>query len=68
MNLLRTKAFRRFLESVIWIFPDEWVIKCQYRALVGRWPDLKNPKRFTEKIDWYKLNYRDQNKRIVGKT
>lgn len=59
MNLLKNIAFRKILEKIIWVFPDKWVIKCQYRALVGRWPDLKNPKRFTEKIDWYKLNYRD---------
>ncbi len=59
MSLIRNKAFRSLLEKIIWVFPDKWVIKCQYRALVGRWPNLKNPKRFSEKIDWYKLYYRD---------
>lgn len=59
MSIIRNKTFRRILEGFIWIFPDKWVIKCQYRALVGRWPNLKNPKRFSEKIDWYKLYYRD---------
>ncbi len=59
MSIIRNKTFRRILEGFLWIFPDKWVIKCQYRALVGRWPNLKNPKRFSEKIDWYKLYYRD---------
>ncbi|MFA7288384.1 MAG: ATP-grasp fold amidoligase family protein [Melioribacteraceae bacterium] len=30
----------------------------QYKLSTGRWPRLKNPIRFTEKIQWYKLNYR----------
>ena len=59
MSLIRNRFFRRFLEKIIWVFPDKWVIMCQYRALVGRWPNLKKPKRFSEKIDWYKLYYRD---------
>lgn len=58
MGILKNKNFRRFLESVIKYFPDKLVIRLQYRALVGRWPNLKNPKRFSEKIEWYKLNYR----------
>lgn len=59
MNILRNKLFRTALEKVIWMFPDKWVVMCQYRALVGRWPNLRNPKRFSEKMEWYKLNYRD---------
>lgn len=27
--------------------------------LIGHWPNTTNPKRFTEKLQWYKLNYRD---------
>ena len=48
-----------FLEKTIWILPDKWVVALQYRVLVGRWPNLKKPKRFTEKVNWYKLNYHD---------
>lgn len=59
MNIIRNKFFRRILEKVLWIFPDKWIVMCQYRVLVGRWPNLKKPKRYTEKIDWYKLNYHD---------
>lgn len=39
--------------------PDKIVMQLQYYASLGRWPNLNNPKRFTEKIVWYKLNYRD---------
>lgn len=39
--------------------PDKIMIKMQYRLKTGHKLDLKNPKRFTEKLQWYKLYYRD---------
>ena len=50
----RTKLLRLF----DWI-PDSAMISLQYRIKLGRWPNLKNPQRFSEKIQWYKLNYYD---------
>lgn len=40
------------------IIPDKLMIKLQYRIATGRRLDLKNPVRFTEKLQWYKLYYR----------
>lgn len=34
------------------------MIIVQYKLSHGRWPKLERPVRFTEKIQWYKLNYR----------
>jgi len=45
------KFFFRFLT-------DDQVINIQYKTVLKRKPDLKNPERFTEKLQWYKLNYR----------
>ncbi len=39
-----------------WI-PDRIMIKFQYRLKTGRKLNLKNPKRYTEKLQWYKLYY-----------
>lgn len=39
--------------------PDKWMINLQYKIATNRRLDLKNPKRFTEKLQWYKLYYRD---------
>ena len=39
--------------------PDELMVKLQYRIKTGRKLNLKTPKRFTEKLQWYKLYYRD---------
>lgn len=48
-------AIMRFLNFI----PDKWMIKLQYRIKLGRKLNLKNPKRFTEKLQWYKLFYRN---------
>jgi hypothetical protein len=45
----------RFLKFV----PDEVMIKIQYRVKTGRKLNLRNPQRYTEKLQWYKLNYRN---------
>ncbi|MEI3356183.1 MAG: ATP-grasp fold amidoligase family protein [Clostridia bacterium] len=41
-----------------WI-PDKLMLKFQYRVKLKRKLNLINPKRFTEKLQWYKLNYRN---------
>ena len=38
---------------------DEKYIKLVYKLAFGRKLDLENPQTFTEKINWYKLNYRN---------
>ncbi len=35
--------------------PDEQFLRFQFRAQVGRWPDLEHPKTFNEKLQWLKL-------------
>lgn len=39
--------------------PDEQMVKLQYRIKCGRKLNLSNPQRYSEKIQWYKLNYRN---------
>ena len=45
----------RFLRFV----PDELMVRLQYWIKMGRRLDLKHPQRFTEKLQWYKLRYRN---------
>lgn len=49
---------QRVLRALDWL-PDKVMVSLQYRIKTGRWPDLKAPRRFTEKLQWLKLNYRD---------
>lgn len=51
-------ARRTILACMKWV-PDKFMIKLQYRIKFGRRLNLKNPQRFTEKLQWYKLYYRD---------
>jgi len=53
-----SKKTRRSLYKLLDLLPDKAVVRLQYYASVGRFPNLKDPKRFTEKLQWYKLNYR----------
>lgn len=46
----------RFLLRFI---PDSLWIRLQYRRNMGRWPNLKNPKTFNEKLQWLKLHDRN---------
>lgn len=47
------KNYLRRLES------SKSFIRRQYVERLGVEPDLDNPKKFTEKLQWYKLNYHD---------
>lgn len=46
------------LEILDWV-PDEIMLRLQYRIHEGRKLNLKDPNRFSEKIQWYKLYYKD---------
>lgn len=48
----------KILRMLKWI-PDSWMVRFQYRIQLGMWPDLNNPRRFTEKLQLYKLKYRN---------
>ena len=50
--------YRRYLilKYLNWV-PDSIMLRLQYRIKMGFWPDFKNPKRFTEKLQLYKMYY-----------
>lgn len=58
-KIFRNKKLRLYLLGLLKFIPDKLMIKLQYRIKTGRSLDLTNPKRYTEKIQWYKLNYRN---------
>lgn len=45
-----------FLYRVFSIIPDGVYVRLQYRKNFGKWPNLRNPKTFNEKLNWLKLN------------
>lgn len=58
-KIIRSKKLRFAILSAFRFVPDKTMLKLQYRIKCGRKLDLNNPKRYTEKIQWYKLYYRD---------
>lgn len=57
-KIIKNQRQRMKLLSLLRWIPDAWMLRIQYWIKFGRLLDLKSPKRFTEKIQWYKLNYK----------
>ncbi len=53
------KNLRFRILRMLRFIPDKPMLQLQYRIKTGRKLNLSNPKRYTEKIQWYKLYYRD---------
>jgi len=47
---------RDAIGGAVRLLPDVWSLAIQYWRAHHRWPDLRAPKRFTEKIQWLKLH------------
>lgn len=58
-RIIKNKTTRFFILKILDFIPDILMIKIQYLISTNRSLNLKNPARFTEKIQWYKLFYRD---------
>lgn len=58
-KIIKNQETRLKILKLLSFIPDRTMIKLQYRIKTGRKLNLRNPKRFTEKIQWYKLNYKN---------
>lgn len=58
-KIFKSKNLRFRILSALRFVPDKPMLRLQYRIKCGRPLNLKDPKRYTEKIQWYKLFYRD---------
>lgn len=58
-NIIRNQNLRFKILNFLRFVPDKQMIKLQYRIKTGRKLNLNKPKRYTEKLQWYKLYYRD---------
>lgn len=52
------KMGKTYLYKILDILPDTIMLNLQCFFSLKRLPNLKEPERFTDKIQWYKLNYR----------
>lgn len=59
-KIIRSAKMRKSILYILRFIPDSVMLKIQYRIKLGRKLNLSNPQRFTEKIQWYKVNYRNE--------
>lgn len=58
-KIVKSRRLRLTLLKFFSFIPDKLMVKVQYRIKTGHKLNLENPKRFTEKLQYYKLFYRD---------
>ena len=58
-KIIRSQNMRFKILKLLNFVPDSFMIKVQYMIKTGRKLNLKNPRRYTEKLQWYKLYYRN---------
>lgn len=59
-KIIRSQKLRLKILELLSFIPDKQMIQIQYKIKTGRKLNLKDPRRYTEKLQWYKLYYRDQ--------
>lgn len=59
-RIIRNQETRFKILELLKFIPDKMMINLQYRIKLGRKPNVDKPKRYTEKLQWYKLNYRNE--------
>ncbi len=57
-KIIKNKNLRFKILSALKFIPDEIMLHLQYFIKLNRRLNIKQPKRFTEWIQWYKVNYR----------
>ncbi len=58
-KLIKSRKVRLAILKALNLIPDRAMIRLQYRIKFNQKINLKNPKRFSEKLQWYKLYYHD---------
>lgn len=58
-KILKTGKTRVAVLNAFSFLPDSIMLPLQYKIKLGRNLHLKNPQRFTEKLQWYKMHYRN---------
>jgi hypothetical protein len=58
-KIIKSPSSRAMILDFLRFIPDEMMLKLQYKIKTGRKLELNHPERYTEKLQWYKLNYKN---------
>lgn len=59
-KIIKSRKMRLKILELLSFIPDKTMVSFQYKLKTGRKLDLEAPTRYTEKLQWYKLYYRDE--------
>lgn len=64
----RMEFFDSIVKNFLGFLPDKMYLSLRYRCKMGRWINWKDPKTFTEKLQWLKVNdYKPEYTKMVDK-
>ena len=58
-KFIKSRSLRIKIMRLLSFLPDKIIVLLQYRLKTNRKLNLRHPKRYTEKLQWYKLYYKD---------
>lgn len=58
-KIIKSRNVRFKILKALSFVPDSIMLRVQYRLQLGRWPNLSHPSRYTEKLQFYKMYYRN---------
>lgn len=58
-SIIKSQGLRFKILRMLKFIPDSFMLKLQYRIKMDRKLSLQSPQRFTEWLQWYKINYRN---------
>ncbi|MDE6230132.1 MAG: carbonic anhydrase [Muribaculaceae bacterium] len=58
-SLIKSKKVRQSILRALRRVPGRVMLPLQYYAVLGRFPNIRKPRRFTEWVNWYKLYWHD---------
>ena len=58
-KIIKSRKTRFAILKALKFVPDSLMLRIQYKLQLNRWPNLKRPKRYTEKLQSYKMHYRN---------
>lgn len=58
-KFFKSRKIRKIILNMLRFLPDSVMLRLQYRIKLGRSLNLHNPTRYTEKLQWYKMYYRN---------
>lgn len=58
-KIVKSQQLRFIILRLLFFIPDSLMLRWQYKIKMGRRLNLKNPERYTEKLQIYKMHYRN---------